>query len=174
MPDSDDDKKEVEIESFDGRKMTMSLLLKLGSGTILLAIIGYAASWAFVTLNALQDGVTKNTETLQMIKEDVNKDRENMAQWKRIAEHDRRITDNEVEIRVIKEMLDFYVDHAGKSPSKQEGENPNVYGPEKPHRLDDLFDEFIKKKKKKPIDPKSFKDDSIQQMEQRIVPSPNG
>ena len=44
-----------EVEKLDAKKITMSLILKLGSGTLVLGILGYAASWGFVTLNTLQE-----------------------------------------------------------------------------------------------------------------------
>jgi hypothetical protein len=161
---------EIPIEEMSGKTITMSLLIKLGSGTILLAVIGYAASWAFMTLNTLQEGVTKNTETLQMIKEDVQKDRQDKAQWTRIASNYDKITENEIEIRVLKEMVKFYVDQMDNGVEVKNPKEDIPFGPVKPHKLDRLFEEFMDNKKKKPVDPNILMDNSMQQMQQRISP----
>lgn len=168
---SDEINEDPKVENTGVKGLAMSLILKLGSGVIVLGVLGYAASWAFMTLNSLQEGVTKNTEKLEMIEKGVEKDREDKAQWKQIIVIREKTIDNEVEIRVLKELYEIQKsiprqESYSQSIPKRTNERPEIFGPERPDKLDKLYDELIERKESKPESIDAFKEQCIQQMQQ--------
>jgi hypothetical protein len=176
-----DKKIDDKIENLDAKKVTVSLLTKLGSGVCVLGIIGYAASWAFVTLNTLQEGVAKNTEKLEMIEKGVKKDREDKAQWKQIMIMQEKAVDNEVEIRVLKELYKIRTTSAVDKANPTPDSPAPAYGPyvnpmlqsvpmppalKNKKRVDDLYRKLIERDKKKLETIDDFKRKSIQQIQE--------
>jgi len=168
-----------DVDKLDAKKVTISLLTKLGSGVVVLGVLGYAASWAFVTLNTLQEGQVKNAEKLEMIEKGVEKDREDKAQWKQIMILRERSVDNEVELRVLKELYKFRRTIAEKKEVKEEPPQttyspymnpmPALPLPQPPKKKDhtDLYKKLMERKNKKLETIDDFKHKSIQQIQKR-------
>jgi len=185
MPDENDNVQN-DVEKLNAKKIGISLLTKLGSGVIVLGIIGYAASWAFVTLNTLQEGVVKNSEKLDMMERGVEKDKEDKAQWGQIMIVRERSVDNEVEIRVLKELYKFYRQTAAiqkVAPKEEIVIPPPVFSPyvvpqpipfpeppKKKDKLDELYEQIMDRDKKKLETIDDFKHKSIQQIRQSTSP----
>ncbi len=169
---------EKDIEKLSAKKVTLSIILKLGSGVILLSVLGYAASWAFVTLNSLQDVQAKNSEKIDMVIKGVEKDREDKAQWKQIMVVREKSIDNEVEIKVLRKLYGFHIGEILKKHRNQKVNIPPV-GPlplfvlpeEKADvKIDKLYEKLQDRDRKKIETVDDFRKGAMQQMQQNTTP----